>query len=198
MADTEDARRRFAGWLREQLSLPDALYRAFATVERERYLGPPPWKIRHLAGGPRVEQTSDPSELYVDRVISIDESRQLNNGQPSLHAGVLPGLGLQPGEHVVHVGSGTGYYTAVLAELVGAGGRVTAIELDPELAERTRANTAHLAQVEVRAGDGTRLDRGEADAFYACAGLTHVPALWLERLHEGERCLSYREPEEGA
>jgi len=34
------------------------------------------------------------------------------------------------GEHVVHVGAGVGYYTAILAHMVGGSGRVTAIEFD--------------------------------------------------------------------
>jgi len=42
------------------------------------------------------------------------------------------------GEHVVHIGAGVGYYTAILAKLVGAEGRVTAIEFDAELAARAK------------------------------------------------------------
>jgi protein-L-isoaspartate(D-aspartate) O-methyltransferase len=42
----------------------------------------------------------------------------------------------------VHIGAGAGYYTAILAELVGAAGRVTAIEFDAELGARATANFA--------------------------------------------------------
>ena len=44
----------------------------------------------------------------------------------------------KPGDHVVHIGIGTGYYTAILAELVGPTGRVTAIEYDASLATAPR------------------------------------------------------------
>ena len=46
------------------------------------------------------------------------------------------------GEHVVHIGTGTGYYTAILAHLVGPSGWVTGIEYDCELAARAKANLA--------------------------------------------------------
>jgi protein-L-isoaspartate(D-aspartate) O-methyltransferase len=54
----------------------------------------------------------------------------------------------QPEEHVVHVGAGVGYYTAILAELVGAAGTVTAIEFDAELAARATANFARMPHVQ--------------------------------------------------
>jgi protein-L-isoaspartate(D-aspartate) O-methyltransferase len=53
------------------------------------------------------------------------------------------GPGLR-GDHVVHVGAGTGYYSAILAEMVGRTGRVTAIEIDPLLAARAKENLAAM------------------------------------------------------
>jgi cyclopropane fatty-acyl-phospholipid synthase-like methyltransferase len=64
------------------------------------------------------------------RYRSFDESRALNNGQPSLWASLLDHLNLSPGEHALHLGCGTGYYSAILAELVGTQGVVTALEID--------------------------------------------------------------------
>jgi protein-L-isoaspartate(D-aspartate) O-methyltransferase len=46
-------------------------------------------------------------------VIGILPERNLNNGQPSLHAALIAAAAPQPGEHVVHVGAGLGYYTAI-------------------------------------------------------------------------------------
>jgi len=74
-----------------------------------------------------------PRHLYHDVLIAIDEER-LNNGQPTLWARMYDSLGPSNGAHVVHVGTGTGYYSAILAEIVGRSGRVTAIEIDPALA----------------------------------------------------------------
>ena len=107
---------------------------AFAAVAREDFLGPGPWQIVRWGGGYRTTPDPDSVYLYTDDVIGILPERNLNNGQPSLHAALIVAAVPQPGEHVVHVGAGVGYYTTILAELIGAEGRVTAIEFDAELA----------------------------------------------------------------
>ena len=90
-------------------------------------------------------------------MIGIAPERNLNNGQPSLHAALIAAAAPQPKENVVHVGAGVGYYTAILAELVGAAGTVTAIEFDAELAARATANFARTPHVRAVHGDGTRV-----------------------------------------
>ena len=95
----------------------------------------------------------------------------------------------QPGEHVVHVGAGVGYYTAILAELVGTTGRVTAIEYDAELAARAMANLAQAPRVRVVRGDGTRVLFEPADVIYVNAGATRPADIWLDRLKEGGRLI---------
>ena len=75
------------------------------------------------------------------------ESRGINNGQPSLWAYLFDHLDLLPGEQVLHLGCGTGYYTAIIAELVGSAGRVTAVEIDATLARKARAALADGPQV---------------------------------------------------
>jgi len=71
---------------------------------------------------------------------SLSGSRQrgVNNRSPSLDAKLIEALGPTPGGHIVHVGAGAGYYSAILAELVGPSGRVTAVEFDAALVERAR------------------------------------------------------------
>ena len=66
--------------------------------------------------------------------------------------------------------AGVGYYTAILAELVGATGRMTAIEYDAELAARATANFAQTPHVRVVHGDGTRVLFEPADVIYVNAG----------------------------
>jgi protein-L-isoaspartate(D-aspartate) O-methyltransferase len=58
----------------------------------------------------------------------------MNIGQPSLHAHCLDALPPQSGQTVLQVGAGSGYHTAILADLVGSRGQVHAFEIDPELA----------------------------------------------------------------
>ena len=127
--------------------------------------------------------------LYHDALVGIDAARMLNNGQPSAHAFWMDQLDLREGEHMVHVGCGTGYYTAILADVVGASGRVTAVEMDADLAERARANLAHLPYVRVVHGDGAAHDPGGADVFYINAGATHPQPLWLDRLLDAGRLM---------
>jgi protein-L-isoaspartate(D-aspartate) O-methyltransferase len=56
---------------------------------------------------------------------------------------------------VLEVGAGTGYQAAILAHLVGRLGRVTTIELDPEVADGARRALAeHAPEVAVETGDG--------------------------------------------
>ena len=88
--------------------------------------------------------TNDPVYLYADVLIGIDPQRGLNNGQPSFHFLLMAHLDPEPGQHVVHIAAGTGYYSTILAQLVASAGRVTAIECDVTLAERAAANLRSL------------------------------------------------------
>src|SRR5271167_3307509 len=129
-------------------------------------------------------ENADPRHVYHDALVAIDETRRLNNGQPSLWAHLYDRLGLAPGAHVVHIGAGTGYYSAILAEIVGGNGRVTAIEIDPALAARARDNLASAwPQATVVAADGFafRPDR-PADAIIVNAGVSHFSPAWLDSL----------------
>jgi protein-L-isoaspartate(D-aspartate) O-methyltransferase len=58
----------------------------------------------------------------------------LFNGAPALLARLIDLLALRPGSRVLHVGAGTGYYSALMAHVVGASGSVLALEVDEPLA----------------------------------------------------------------
>lgn len=185
-------------WYAEELRLRTPVTRnmavidAFATVPREKLLGGPgPWQIISFNRLDQPFTTPDAAArwVYHDVLVAIDPTRQLNNGAPSFWAHNLDHLDLLSGERVLQVGAGTGYYSAILAEIVGTRGRVVAIEHDPALAARARANLAAWPQIEVIAGDGRAHDAGEVDAIVAFAGSTHPAALWLDRLTEGGRLL---------
>ena len=81
-----------------------------------------------------------------------------------------------------------GYYTAILAEVVGLDGRVTAYEIDPDLAGRARFNLGHWPNVKVVAGDGAE-HLGAADAIFINAGTTHLSVSWLDSLKPAGRLL---------
>jgi len=158
---------------------------AFATVERERFLRPGPWLMKGEAdfgGPPRRTPDADPRHVYHNIVLAIDPARQLFNGQPSTIGMWIDGLGLVPGARVLHVGAGLGYYSAIIAHVVGPTGRVVAIEVDDTLASDARTNLRSLGWVEVRHGNATdRLDE-TFDAIVVNAGATHPQDAWLEAL----------------
>jgi protein-L-isoaspartate(D-aspartate) O-methyltransferase len=193
MPDLPALRRWFAEELRAAAPVRrnESVVAAFAAVPRERFLGPGPWRILPPKSLDAAYTTpdADPHWLYHDVLVVIDPSRDINNGEPALWARLFDRLDLRPGERVLQVGAGTGYYTAILAEIVGPAGRVIAAEYHADLALRTRENLAPWPQVQVVAGDGAAHDPGEVDAVIAFAGATHPAPLWLERLREGGRLL---------
>jgi protein-L-isoaspartate(D-aspartate) O-methyltransferase len=150
MTDTIEAARRFyAEELRflTHMSSP-ALFTAFARVPRERFVGPGPWRTLGLKGYWTTGNT-DPRHVYHNALISLDEVKGINNGQPSLWALCFDQLGVRTGDHVLHLGCGTGYYTAILAELVGPEGRIVAIDIDEGMANRAREALGPWPQVSV-------------------------------------------------
>jgi protein-L-isoaspartate(D-aspartate) O-methyltransferase len=64
------------------------------------------------------------------------------NSQPRTVAAMLRLLAVRPGQRVLDVGAGSGWTTALLAELTGPAGQVVGVELVPELAELGAANLA--------------------------------------------------------
>lgn len=89
---------------------------AFAQVRREHYLGPGPWSMLRYEDYV-LTPDADPVHLYVNTLVGIIPERKLNNGEPAFHALLIAAAAPAPGEHVLHIGAGTGYYTAILAHL---------------------------------------------------------------------------------
>jgi protein-L-isoaspartate(D-aspartate) O-methyltransferase len=189
---TDDHRRFYADEVRVIAGIRSpALIAAYAHVPREKFMGPPPWRVMSpdvvlmvsmgLAGW-SYSVTENPSDLYHNVLVALDPDRHVNNGQPSALARWIDALELQAGDRVYHLGCGVGYYTAIMAEVVGAGGRVAASEIDPALGARAQENLAACPNVSVHLGDGAAFDPGECDAIFINAGVTHPHPLWLDRL----------------
>jgi protein-L-isoaspartate(D-aspartate) O-methyltransferase len=181
------ARQAYAEELRFTAPIRNAaVVKAFATVPREHFLGPGPWRLLSPMSVAKYWTTdnADPRHIYHDVLVAIDEKRRLNNGQPSLWAHLYDQLDPTRGSHVVHVGAGTGYYSAVLAEIVGPTGQVTAIEIDPSLAARAQENLASAwQQAKVIAADGFAFRPEQpADTVIVNAGVTHLSQAWLDML----------------
>lgn len=162
---------------------------AFAAVPRERFLGPGPWKILESGTGYRSTPNADPAHVYRDVLVALDAEAGINNGQPSLHAVALAALAPAIGETAIHIGCGTGYYTAIIAELVGSTGAVQAWELEPTLAEIAAENLADRPNVKVVAASATEAALPDADAIYVNAGATTPMPAWVDALRPGGRLL---------
>lgn len=190
MADSIEAARRFyAEELRSLTRMSSsALFAAFATVPRERFLGPGPWRILDM-GEFWTAEDADPRHVYHNVLISLDAAKGINNGQPSLWAFSFDLLDVRAGDHVLHLGCGTGYFTAILAELAGPRGRITAIEIDEDLAEKARVALAPWPQVTVVHGDGSRGPFEPADVIVVSAGATHPLPSWLAAVRPGGKLL---------
>ena len=187
MQDTIARRRRaYAAEIAGRAGVRDPrIEAAFAAVPREDFAGCPPWRIG--SGGMfGLDSTDDPERLYEDVLVAIDAERGVNNGQPSLHALCIEALELKEGETVVQVGAGAGYYTAILAHLVGAEGRVIAYEIELDIAKRAAANLVGYPQIEVRARSGVE-GLPMADAIYVNAAASHPLRAWLDALKAGGR-----------
>jgi protein-L-isoaspartate(D-aspartate) O-methyltransferase len=165
------------------------LERAFAKVPRERFLGAPPWLMSRAARGYEAVASHDPVVLYQDALFALTSEKGVNNGSPTLHARCLHVLSLREGERVAHIGAGTGYYTALLAHLVGEKGHVLAVEFDPALAERARDNLADLPNVTVVQGDGAEWPREDVDAVYVNFAVGRPAEAWIDRLKLGGRLI---------
>ena len=124
-------------------------------------------------------------EAYADRALAIDCGQTIS--QPLIVAAVAQALEIAPGDHVLDVGTGSGYQAAVLA---ACGGSVVGIERVPELAEEARARLMEAGfDVTVHVGDGSAGLPAEApfDAIAVAATAPRLPAALPRQLREGGR-----------
>lgn len=170
--------------------LADRIEDAFAFVPREHFLGPGPWSVPRFAPrGPDFVTTpnADPILVYQNVLFALDKEKGINNGEPWLHGEMIAALDPDRGDTVLHIGCGSGYYTAILAQLVGPKGRVVAYEIEPGLALRAGENLEPWETVTVRGASGAGSVLPLANAIYVNAGATRPEAVWLDALAEKGR-----------
>ena len=128
------------------------------------------------------------AEAYQDHPLPIGDDQTIS--QPYVVAVMLESLQLKPTDTVLEIGTGSGYVTALLAELSA---KVFSIERHPALADKARETLAALGYTNVRVltGDGTRGLPAVApfDAILVSAAALEVPRALLSQLREGGRMI---------
>jgi protein-L-isoaspartate(D-aspartate) O-methyltransferase len=123
---------------------------------------------------------------YEDRALDLGRGQTIS--QPFMVATMTEALAPRPHDRVLEIGTGSGYQTAVLAELAGA---VYTIERDAELALDARALLEELGFGNIRylVGDGTLGWASQApfDSILVTAGAPTVPEHLLAQLAPGGR-----------
>ncbi|MGA9040890.1 MAG: protein-L-isoaspartate(D-aspartate) O-methyltransferase [Terriglobales bacterium] len=139
---------------------------------------------------PRHEFVSenDRSQAYEDHPLPIAEGQTIS--QPYIVALMLQALSLEPGDRVLEIGTGSGYQTALLAELTQ---HVYSVERHAQLAEAARITLSRLGyhNVSVLIGDGSQgwPDMAPFDAIVVSAAAPRVPAALFEQSREGGRMI---------
>jgi protein-L-isoaspartate(D-aspartate) O-methyltransferase len=125
-------------------------------------------------------------QAYSDNPLPIDERQTIS--QPYIVALMTEALELTGKEKVLELGTGSGYQTALLAELAE---RVFSIERIAALAARARKilDSLNYYNVAIRIGDGTYGWKEESpfDAIIVTAGAPDIPKILIEQLVVGGR-----------
>lgn len=142
---------------------------AIARVARERFIEP------------RQEPLA-----YVNGPLPIGYGQTIS--QPYIVALMTDLLDLKPGDRVLEIGTGSGYQTAILAEL---GAEVYSLEIVPELAQRAAERLGELGyrRLHLKEGDGNRgwPDAAPFDRILAAAAAPHIPPALIAQLRPGGR-----------
>jgi len=150
----------------------DAVARAMRRVDRALFLPPA------LA-----------ADAYVDSPLPIGFGATIS--APSIVAAMTTELDVCEGMRVLEVGTGSGYQSAIIAEIIGAKGKLSSIERVPELAETARGLLARLGykNVEVTVSDGSKglPEKAPFDRIIVTAASPRIPEPLVEQLKQGGR-----------
>jgi protein-L-isoaspartate(D-aspartate) O-methyltransferase len=163
---------------------------AFRRVWRHAFLVPP----YGVATDPLSQEfayTSDPCRVYVDAATAIKPGLPAHCPPPDIVARQIEALCPAAGMHILHVETGGGYCTALLAEIVGERGSVVGMTYDENLAAMTSAFLAQegYTNVTIRSGDGASgvPEVAPFDRILVGAGAADIAPAWIEQLDEDGR-----------
>ncbi|QDY78236.1 methyltransferase domain-containing protein [Streptomyces qinzhouensis] len=174
-------------WIRE----------AVRALPRDRFAPERLWRWDGHAYVP-VDRTDEPGG-WADLLFADPDAAavtQVTGGLPTsslscqgIVVDMLDSLLLEPGHRVLELGTGTGW-NAVLAAVRAGVGRVTTVEMDPDVGETARARLlAHAPGIRTELGDGSlgAPDSGPYDRVIATYAVEHVPWAWVAQTRPGGR-----------
>jgi protein-L-isoaspartate(D-aspartate) O-methyltransferase len=125
-------------------------------------------------------------QAYNDYPLPIGEGQTIS--QPYIVALMTQSLGLGPGDRVLEIGTGSGYQTAILAEIAG---EIFSVERIEALAKKADAllNKLGYTNVRFRVDDGTQgwMEECPFDAIIVAAASPDIPAPLVDQLADGGR-----------
>lgn len=127
-------------------------------------------------------------QAYEDHPLPISEGQTIS--QPYIVALMLEALTLSPHDKVLEVGTGSGYVTALLSELVA---EVISIERHSSLAEQAKQIVSKLGyrNAQIYVGDGSRglPEFAPYNAIVVSAAAPHLPQQLIDQLADGGRMM---------
>lgn len=159
--------------IKEKYLKSPAIIDAFRKIKRADFV---PREMIKVQGEDFVNEHNEPLFIGYDQTIS----------QPLTVAFMLELLKPGKGDKVLDVGSGSGWQTSMLCQLVGPNGFVWAIERIPELKDFGQANVKkyHFNNVKFVCGDGSKglLEQAPFDKIIAAASAQEISLAWKEQL----------------
>jgi len=162
------------GWLRTP-----RIIQAFKKIKREDFL---------------TEETKGFADLNEPLSIGFEQTIS----QPAVVAFILEKLQPEAGDKILDIGSGSGWTTALLSEIVGEEGKVIGIEIIPELAEFGRKNISKYTFLEKERAEIICTDGGkglEKEAPFdkilcSAAAQDEIPLSWKNQLKIGGKIVA--------
>ena len=182
--------------------LRPALRKAFMACPRHRFLD----RFRLRQGGETLRLTKRNAEillpeLYKDSlVVYVDaDGRPLpaTNSEPGYVMHLLERLDLRRGQSVMEIGSGMGWLVSVMAQAVGPRGRAVGVEINADLASRSRklikglGREIDLGNLMIVTGDGAEgyAPGAPYDRVTVTAGSQSFPAMLFDQVAVGGRVM---------
>jgi protein-L-isoaspartate(D-aspartate) O-methyltransferase len=176
--------------LRRRIIRTPAVERAFRRVRRHAFMVPP-YAVAADALAEELDETDDPRRVYADVAVAIKPEENINCLPPGIIAQQIEELAPAEGMRVLHVETGLGYATALLAELVGEHGSVVGTAYEEDVAELSAAFLAQegYTTVTVRSGDGAAgvPEAAPFDRILVSAGAADISPAWVDQLEDEGR-----------